>query len=379
MEDNIKLDMLKPAFEKSNIAVILAADEPYGKYLLVTLTSLAVNTSSKNNYDIVILDGGLNEQSKLFINRLAADNISIRYFDISAFMREHAGLFRSTVSHITIATYYRFFIPKIIPDYDKVVYLDSDLVLEGDVAELYNQDLRGKLLAGVHDPYPSFFQDKTDFADYVRRTLGLADIGNYFNAGVLLMNIRRMVAEGFTDKCLECMMHLRDELKFQDQCVLNALCANDDFTLLPDRYNLMWQYVLPVNVERVASPDASRDYRGLYDRSPFIVHYTTFRKPWQFMPSDTGNWPGVERWWKYARQTPCYEYFLSMILRPSDSLYSNLKIKLFGLLTLFRIKTDQTCQKWYLLNFIQFLHVKKVSGQRKWVFLFGLPLFTIKD
>ncbi|MDR1145661.1 MAG: glycosyltransferase family 8 protein [Verrucomicrobiales bacterium] len=370
---------LAPAFEKNNVAVVFAADGGYGKYLLVTLTSLAAHAAPENNYDLVILDGGLSATSKQFISRLARENISIRYCDIGAFMQAHAGAFPLTVSHITLATYYRFFIPQILPDYEKIVYLDSDLILDGDVAELFNFDLRGKMLAAVRDPYPVIFNDRVTFADYVRDTLKLENAEDYFNAGVLLMNVRRMVAEHFTEQCVECATRLYKVLKFVDQCVLNALFADNEVTPLPDKFNAMWQYILPVHRQRIISPEALLAYRKIYDDAPLITHYTTFRKPWNFMPSDSGNWPGTERWWKYARLTPCYEFFLSRIIKMQAPTAVNQKIKLFGTLTVLRVKREKQKLKIYLLNFIPFISVIKTSFIKRHVALFGVPLITIKN
>ncbi|MDR1303602.1 MAG: glycosyltransferase family 8 protein [Verrucomicrobiales bacterium] len=370
---------LASAFENNNIAVVFAADGGYGKYLLVTLTSLAAHAAPENNYDLVILDGGLSATSKQFINRLARENISIRYFDIGAFMQAHTGAFPLTVSHISLATYYRFFIPEILPDYEKIVYLDCDLVLEGDVAELFNFDLRGKMLAATRNPDVAFITDRADFAIYAREELGLKNADDYFNAGVMVMNIERMTAESFTEQCIAGAARLGAVLKFQDQCVLNALCANHDLIHLPEKYNMLWYYSLAVNSKRMIPSDALRDYQNKYTREPFIIHYATAKKPWFITPSDTGDWPGVERWWKYARLTPCYEFFLSRILKTSAPPAVNQKIKLFGTLTVLRVKREKQKLKIYLLNFIPFISVKKTSFIKRHVSLFGVPLITIKN
>ena len=80
----------------------------------------------------------------------------------------------------------RGFFGQLYPQYNKAIYLDSDIVVLGDIAELYNQDLGDNLIAAAPD---DVIQTTKVFQEYAEKVVGVADYRNYFNAGILLMNL----------------------------------------------------------------------------------------------------------------------------------------------------------------------------------------------
>ena len=104
-----------------------------------------------------------------------------------------------TRDYYTKTTYFRLFIPNLYPQYDKAIYLDSDIVVLGDIAKLYNEDIGDNLVAAVPD---NVIQTNKVFQDYVERVVGIATYKNYFNAGMLLMNLDEMRKFDFQNKFL---------------------------------------------------------------------------------------------------------------------------------------------------------------------------------
>ncbi|MDR1146655.1 MAG: hypothetical protein LBK71_11045 [Verrucomicrobiales bacterium] len=149
--------------------------------------------------------------------------------------------------HLAAATYGRFLIPELLPRLERCLYLDADLVALDDLAALWDEDVSGAALGAVHDWEKCHGQRQR----------------NYFNAGVLLMNLRR-IRERELDR--EWWRVARErangaDYDYADQGVLNAVCARDCQWLDP-RWNI--QTGAPLTVR------------------PGIVHFTGRGKPWQF-------------------------------------------------------------------------------------------------
>lgn len=126
--------------------------------------------------------------------------------------------------HISVETYYRFLIQEILPDYDKVLYLDSDLIIQGDISELYSVDLGNNLLAAAHD---IDFLGNLNMKDgkrltYAKKVLGMKNPYDYFQAGVLVLNTAEMRQLYSIETWLDYASD--DRFIYNDQDVLNAHC-----------------------------------------------------------------------------------------------------------------------------------------------------------
>ena len=123
--------------------------------------------------------------------------------------------------YYTNATYYRFFIPALFPEYDKVFYLDSDIIVLGDISELYEVDLCDNLIGAVQEEVMSIVQV---FGNYVEKGLGI-EVNKYFNAGVMLMNLKELRKIRIEEKFIDLLGKFKFEVT-QDQDYLNVLCEN---------------------------------------------------------------------------------------------------------------------------------------------------------
>lgn len=129
--------------------------------------------------------------------------------------------------HFTIATYYRFFIPQIFANYKKLLYLDCDLVVNADVAELSHTDLGNFAIGAFKDveitrrlATDKFYGRNID--KYLADVLKMKHPETYFQAGVLLLDIAKLVKTDFTNRCIDRLKEIGEPL-YVDQCVLNSL------------------------------------------------------------------------------------------------------------------------------------------------------------
>lgn len=190
---------------------------------------------------------------------------------------------------ITVPTLYRLSIPrvaaKLAPWAERCVYLDSDLVVEGDICELFEEEVDGFCAGGVRDRLLS-----GNGAADIAEALGVPTARDYVNAGVLLFNLVEIERLGLAPD-LE-MAGWRDNLPYNDQDAVNYVFYGR-IRLLPLRFN----------VNTACLGHSRRMLREQYGAvavqearwNPLIVHFNTWIKPWMFRHMPLGN-----RWWRYV-------------------------------------------------------------------------------
>ena len=258
------------------IPVFFAVDNGYIPFLSVALRSLIDNTSKENIYAIKILYTNVTEENKIKIKKYETENVSIEFVDLNKQLEEIKEKLY-TRNYFSNTTYYRLFIPELYPEYDKAVYIDSDTVCLSDIAELYNTDMGDNLIAGIPD---GVIQAIDIFKDYVERVVGVADYNNYFNAGVIVMNLKELRDYKFEEK----FIYMLEKIKFevaQDQDYLNRLCKGR-VKILDYSWNRM-----PV--------------MGKTEGKINLIHYNLGAKPWYF-----DNVVYQEYFWEYAKKTEFY-------------------------------------------------------------------------
>ncbi len=172
--------------------------------------------------------------------------------------------------HISTAMYYRFFIPKILSKYDKILYLDCDIIVNGSILNLFEQDLSNDLLGAVSE---------IDFSN-----------PQYFNSGVLVFNVKQFLEENICEKLID-YVNKNQNLNLPDQDALNFICKNR-ITYFSRIYNY---YVTPAFRESsVIKQLKIRNYAKIK-----ILHYTQKEKPWIYCKLTFAN-----KWWKTLKHSP---------------------------------------------------------------------------
>lgn len=176
------------------IPIVFIADEQYLKYTSVAIESIKVNSSKEHNYDIIILeDGNISEQSKQRIYQMQSENIFIRFFNAQYCIQKY-NFKEFFHRRLNIIPYLKLFIHEILLNYNKAIFLDGDILILKDIAQLYNYPLNEKTIAAVQDRILVYV--KTDIWNnrrkYILSNNKMDNIENYFNSGVLLLNLEAL-------------------------------------------------------------------------------------------------------------------------------------------------------------------------------------------
>lgn len=299
---------LHPAFSRNNIPIVFSSDDNYVPILATAVKSIATFSTKNNNYDIVILHQDITKdnQSKL-IKEFESESLSIRFVNVKKFFEDRHLI---TPAHFTIEIYFRLAMQDVMQEYDKVVYLDSDLVVNKDIAELYFTPLGDNLIAAVQDVdsagcYKGFDPKRKEYFESV---LKLQDPYSYFNSGVIVMNLNKF-RHDFTSEYIIKLAENEDYI-FPDQDVLNILCENK-VLYLDERWNTLINHKSRDNsrleVARLAPHKIYNNYLKAR-KDPWIIHFAGYQKPWKYRQCDMS-----EYFWRLARETSFYEQLMLML------------------------------------------------------------------
>ena len=212
-------------------------------------------------------------------------------------------------AHISEETYYRFLIQEALPDYDKVLYLDSDLVINGDIAELFETDICDYALAATRDPdfLGQINGANRETMEYIKTDFKMKNPYNYFQAGVLLFNEDKMRKKHSLKEWLDLASIPR---LYNDQDVLNLECEDE-----VKYVDMKWGMIVDHDHSRVKdvisyAPDEIQKEYAVAHANPVIIHYAGFKKPWYDPTEDY-----AEEFWKYAKKTVYYEELLQFITK----------------------------------------------------------------
>lgn len=289
------------------IPIVLAADEKYAPMMTTTLFSMLENASQESIYRIFIFHKNICEQTRKTISEFFAKypNTTIIFKDVKSLLKNYH--LKTNNKHISVETYYRFLIQDALPEFDKVLYLDSDLIIEGDVSKLFKQDIEDNLLAAVYDiDYLGNLNMKRERRlKYSKDVLEMEDPYSYFQAGVLLLNTKELHKLKSVDEWLD--LASNNKYIYNDQDILNSFCEGR-VVYLDWKWNVMNDCAGRIKKVFSYAPAACYDDYIASRKQPWIVHYSGMQKPWNKPDCDEGT-----RYWSYARKTPFYERMLAML------------------------------------------------------------------
>lgn len=268
----------KKNIKEETIPIFFAVDDQYIPFLAVSMQSLIDNSSKDNFYLIKILNTNISDENKDKINKYKRDNVSIEFVDLNYYIEKVKDKLY-TRDYYSKTTYFRLFLPELYPQYDKVLYLDSDIVILSDIANLYNIDIEDNLVGAVPD---DVIQNIEVYSEYAEKVVGVADHRNYFNAGVLLMNLDELRKAHFQEKFIYSLEEIRFSVA-QDQDYLNRICKGR-VKLIEKGWN------------RMPMPDP------IDEQDIKLIHYNLAFKPWHFE-----DILYKEYFWKYAKKTEFFD------------------------------------------------------------------------
>lgn len=258
--------------------MFFSTDSGYVPHLCVAVKSASANCCAPLSFRI--LSDPLSDGDKKNIEESATPN-EVEFYAVN---RSDFEKFDVVLGHLSLAACYRYLVSELCPDVDKAIYLDCDLVVLGDLAELFREDLSGLYAAAVEDCVRQRHV----------RSLGLS---KYFNSGVLLLNLEKIRSDNLVPEFFRISTELSGKSKYLDQDVLNLAFKEKVLWLHPK-----WNAISPIfrKIPRGAGP-----LEPLIDacNTPSVVHFTGPDKPWR-IPRSIAAHPWSPAYFHYLKQTP---------------------------------------------------------------------------
>ena len=296
----------------SEIHLVFATNRAYCPYLLIALDSAIRHASSP--CAVHVLSDDLADEDKRKIKQLAKHHHGRASFP-SLHRDDHSTL--PNLAHFGTEAYLRFYGPKLIPDADRLLYFDCDVVILDDIAKLSQLDLEGCTIAAapmLNSPYGPSFGNR----------FGYAFKQPYFNSGVLVIDANRWRDENAEDALLNWLANHRDEVYYPDQDALNAVFG-DRYKTLPPGWNCESRYFTEKSM-----PHQDRDLIADATSHTSLIHYTGGTKPW----TSVGYCPRRGDFWTNEPEVSRVTQYSYARFRKRNSARDTLRTKI----QLFRIK-----------------------------------------
>lgn len=274
---------------KPEVPVFFATDDNYAPFLAVTFKSILDNASKDFSYKFYVLTTNLSSSYEKRIKEFESEDVKIEFIYLKDTIEKIKVKFHLR-DYYSIETYYRFFIANMFPQYDKVLYCDCDVIVLGDIAELYNHNIDNYLVGACPE---EVMAEVKIFGDYVEQALDV-ECEKYFNAGVMLMNLDGFRKEHIEEKFFDMLQKYTFRVT-QDEDYLNVLCKGK-----VKLFHLGWNKTAFKNDK-------------FNDKDLKLIHYKIHWKPWHY--------DGVlyeNHFWDYAKQTSFYEEILNKKLSYTD-------------------------------------------------------------
>lgn len=261
----------------NTIPIFFTIDDGYAPFLSVALNSAIKNSSKDRKYKAIILYQELSEENRKKLVSLKTDNFSIEFVPMESGLESITDRMsnRLRCDYFTLTIYFRLFIPKMFPEYDKGIYIDSDVVLTSDIAELFETDIGDNYIAACTDLSVA---DVPPLVKYMEQAVGVK-AKEYINSGVLLMNLKKLREVKIDEHFLELLNTYHFDCIAPDQDYLNAICNGNIYYI-----DEIWDTMPNENKSPLENAK--------------LIHYNLFSKPWCYDDIQYG-----EIFWDYAEDS----------------------------------------------------------------------------
>ncbi len=263
------------------IPVFFTIDNGYAPYLAVALNSAIKNSDKRNKYKAHVLFQELSDENISRLKRLEQEHFEI---ELTPMKNNFDALDdrmsnRLRCDYFTLTIYFRLFIPRMFPQYEKGIYIDSDVVVKSDLKALFDTELKDNFIGACND---LSIQGVAPLVRYTEEAVGVKK-QEYINSGVLLMNLKKMRDSDFEQHFLRLLNEYHFDTIAPDQDYINAICNGKILYLDPS-----W--------------DAMPDNEKPALQKPDIIHYNLFSKPWCYDNVQYGD-----EFWNYASDCGFYD------------------------------------------------------------------------
>lgn len=259
---------------------VLASDDNYVPFLSITLFSLVEN--NKNDFDemnIFILDDNISDENKKMISSLIDKNdVYLKFIETKNLDDMEFSLLKIKRNMgVSLTTYSRLFIASLLPEkIDKIIYLDCDALVVGSFKELWEMDISKYYFGAVLDVINTA----------VKKELGFLLTENYFNAGVLLINLKKWRESNVEESFIEFMHDNRKKFYQHDQGLLNYV-FKDKIKVVNPKFNLasyfnFLDYDLAIKFSAMEGEYYSKEIIEDASENPVFLHFcgSNYGRPW---------------------------------------------------------------------------------------------------
>lgn len=246
--------------------LVCTIDKNYIEQCVVTLISVLENTNEQPNI-FIVHNNIQKDEIELIKISLLKYKCNIHFITISDKILNGAPVSH----HITVATYFRILLPEILPlEIEKVIFIDCDIIVKENLGELFKIDISKYSHAAVINPFTDSYS--------VKKRLDIKQEYEYFNAGVLLINIKFWRNYSVTEKALNYLKENFNKIEFWDQDVLNFLFQGMWLELDP-KWNVQFFFFFNENQKYYPKINFQE-----IQANPCIIHYTGGGKckPWHY-------------------------------------------------------------------------------------------------
>lgn len=279
------------------INILLSSDDNYAPLTGVLIQSLLNHNASEfQEISIYILDGGITKDNKSKIDSICQkfDNITLNFIKYDN-IEDMVGI--DMKMSISFTSYARLFTESLLPkDIDKILYLDVDAVVNGSLKKIYKTNIDDYYIAAVEDMGP----------EYINNFLKLPEGTIHYNAGFLLINLKKWRQDNLEKKFIDCIIQFNGQVYHNDQGVINIVCQ-DKILKLPPEYNIHSPF-FEVGYDKIlkfygVSQYYTKEITENAIENPIFIHFVQFvyGRPWF---NNAKNHPLREIFDYYVNQTP---------------------------------------------------------------------------
>lgn len=261
-------------YDSKHLHIAIASDENYSRFVSSLILSISDHCNDFDKITVHLLSNCISKDSIERINQDFKDvRIHVKLHDISNIKNK---LGRQITATIAITSYARLFLSDIIDEtVDKILYLDTDIIINDDLKELWNINLKDNLVAGCLD----IFEGHS-----AKTNVGLAKDDPYINAGVLLINLKEWRNKNLIKSFLNFINEKQGKVYHNDQGVINFVC-NKKLKIIHPRYNVH-SSLFSHPYDLICKFMSNYYNKMLYEEAitkPAIVHYTEgfYNRPWK--------------------------------------------------------------------------------------------------
>lgn len=328
-----------------NIPVVLGSDDNLIFALATAIVSLLENAKSDTFYEIhCLLTDDVTDESKAKLTRLQEKykNCTISLHDMKDKFRD---IPTSEGYHVNYVSAYKMLVPSLFPQYNKVLYLDTDTLIRGDLSPFYNIDMQDNYLCGV--PSVCHHINNSNRND-VLTLVKLPSIDFYINAGVILMNLKEIREHNIDKQWIELLGAYKNSV---DQHILNKVCYGH-ITFAPLKYNVCQSGLPYYQNKSVQRFEAMKSAKEAVE-NPVIFHWSGKAKPWKYNDRMLSH-----EWFRYFLKTGFDYTILSREkYQQEQSVFvaipnKTIKYRFLGI-PLWKIRIKKEAKKHYLFSFIK--------------------------